>query len=82
MTDIELINEMTKRADEFIEKQKIEFAIEELEKLIGAMLQNMQIINGEFGDELTNEQESYNDGLRKGIELLREKLSELKGEIK
>ena len=54
--------------------------ITELEKLIGTMLQSMQIISGEFGNQLTNEQESYNDGLRKGIELLRAKLSKLKGE--
>lgn len=33
MTDRELTNEMIKRADEFVEKQKREFAIVELEKI-------------------------------------------------
>lgn len=33
MTDRELTNEMIKRADEFVEKQKREFAITELEKM-------------------------------------------------
>ncbi len=45
MTDRELTNEMIKRADEFVEKQKREFAIDELEKIKAEMESRVKLNN-------------------------------------
>ena len=72
MTDRELTNEMIKRADAFVEKQKREFAIAELEKIREKFREELQ---GSMKDSL-----DYTIGIAKGIEIIDRHIEELKGE--
>lgn len=70
MTDRELTNEMIKRADEFVEKQKREFAIAELEK-----------IKADIEEHNRKYLSDDNAGLERAIwDFIEPRISELKGE--
>ena len=38
------------------------------------LVKSMEMINGEFGHDLDGEQKRYNDGIRKGIDILNEEI--------
>ena len=50
-------------------------AADRLKKRKKELVQSMYIINGEFGDDLTDEENAYNYGIKKGIDILDEEIS-------
>lgn len=73
MNDIELINELIKRADEEWEKEAREFAIAELEKIKAEIIACTQQEEGEVPA-------CINYGIKLSTEIVEKHISELKGE--
>lgn len=72
MTDTELLNELEKRAEAYHDKVKKDFAIEELEKVINKL--------DDLAIDEWNKQVGADKGLELAIDVIEDRISELKGE--
>ena len=73
MNDIELCQELMKRAEEYQKRKEREFAIEELEKIKAEISTEFKKYGGEW-------ENGYNNGLKVVLTKVENHIAELKGE--